>query len=152
MVNNTVNGKKIGTPAGKDDKVKFTYSSVGKRSLEKEMDAKVNEKKPEISLIDSLSVNIAIILPNIDFSCIALPLVTTSFMASSRENTPDIQAETYSPILWPNTILGFIPYFWYIYANEYSTENIAGWVYTVCDKSYFSENTKSIRLPPVSWL
>lgn len=57
MVNNTVNGKKIGTPAGKDDKIKFTYSSVGKRSLEKEMDAKVNEKKPEISLIDSLRKN-----------------------------------------------------------------------------------------------
>ncbi len=57
MVNNTVNGKKIGIAAGKDDKIKFTYSSVGKRSLEKEMDAKVNEKKPEISLIDSLRKN-----------------------------------------------------------------------------------------------
>ena len=54
MVNNTVNGKKIGTPAGKYDKVKFTYASFGKRSLEKKMDAKRNESKPEISLIDSL--------------------------------------------------------------------------------------------------
>lgn len=57
MVNNTVNGKKIGTPAGKDDKVKFTYASFGKRSLEKKMDAKRNESKPEISLIDSLRKN-----------------------------------------------------------------------------------------------
>lgn len=54
MVNNTVNGKKIGTPAGKDDKVKFTYASFGKRSFEKKMDAERNESKPEISLIDSL--------------------------------------------------------------------------------------------------
>ena len=57
MVNNTVNGKKIGTPAGKDDKVKFTYASFGKRSLEKKMDAKRNESKQEISLIDSLRKN-----------------------------------------------------------------------------------------------
>ena len=54
MVNNTVNGKKIGTPAGKYDKVKFTYASFGKRSFEKKMDAEKNESKPEISLIDSL--------------------------------------------------------------------------------------------------
>ena len=57
MVNNTVNGKKIGTSAGKEDKIKFTYASFGKRSLEKEIDAKINEKKPEISLIDSLRKN-----------------------------------------------------------------------------------------------
>ena len=57
MVNNTVNGKKIGIAAGKDDKVKFTYSSVGKRSQEKGLDAKLNAKKPEISIIDFLRQN-----------------------------------------------------------------------------------------------
>lgn len=57
MVNNTVNGKKIGTPAGKYDKVKFTYSSVGKRSQEKGLDAKLNAKNPEISIIDFLRQN-----------------------------------------------------------------------------------------------
>ena len=29
MVNNTVNGKKIGSAAGKDDKLKFTYFACG---------------------------------------------------------------------------------------------------------------------------
>ena len=52
MVNNTVNGKKIGTPAGKDDKVKFIYSSVGKRSQERGIDAKVNAEKSQIPIID----------------------------------------------------------------------------------------------------
>ena len=31
MVNNTVNGKKIGSAAGKDDKLKFTYFACGKK-------------------------------------------------------------------------------------------------------------------------
>ena len=61
MVNNTVNGKKIGSAAGKDDKLKFTYFACGKKNekeKEKEkMDAKRNESKPEISLIDSLRKN-----------------------------------------------------------------------------------------------
>lgn len=54
MVNSTVNGKKIGSAAGKDDKIKFTYSLCGKRSKEKEMDTKINKAKPVISLIESL--------------------------------------------------------------------------------------------------
>lgn len=55
MVNSTVNGKKIGEAAGKDDKVKFTYSLCGKRNpKEKGLDTKINKNKPTISLIDSL--------------------------------------------------------------------------------------------------
>lgn len=55
MVNSTVNGKKIGKAAGKDYKVKFTYSLCGKRNpKEKGLDTKINKNKPTISLIDSL--------------------------------------------------------------------------------------------------
>mgnify|MGYP000050717057 CR=1 FL=1 len=57
MVNNTVNGKKIGSAAGKDDKLKFTYFACGKKNEKEKMDAKRNESKPEISLIDSLRKN-----------------------------------------------------------------------------------------------
>ena len=31
MVNNTVNGKKIGSAAGKDDKIKFNYFALWKK-------------------------------------------------------------------------------------------------------------------------
>ena len=54
MANSTVNGKKIGSAAGKDDKVKFTYSLCGKRSIKKEMDTKINNAKPVISIIETL--------------------------------------------------------------------------------------------------
>ena len=57
MVNNTVNGKKIGSAAGKDDKLKFNYFSCGKKSEKEKMDAKINNAKPSISLIDSLREN-----------------------------------------------------------------------------------------------
>lgn len=57
MVNNTVNGKKIGSAAGKDDKLKFNYFACGKKSEKEKMDAKENKKKPSISLIDSLREN-----------------------------------------------------------------------------------------------
>ena len=57
MVNNTVNGKKIGSAAGKDDKLKFTYFACGKKNEKEKMDAKRNESKKEISLIDSLRKN-----------------------------------------------------------------------------------------------
>ena len=35
MVNSTVNGKKIGSAAGKDDKVRLDYCICGKKSKEK---------------------------------------------------------------------------------------------------------------------
>lgn len=54
MVNNTVNGKKIGVAAGKDDKVRLTYSLCGKRNTEKGIDTKINNAKPTISLIETL--------------------------------------------------------------------------------------------------
>ena len=57
MVNNTVNGKKIGKSAGKDDKLKFNYFACGKQSQEQGMDTQINEKKSSISLIDSLRKN-----------------------------------------------------------------------------------------------
>ena len=57
MVNNTVNGKKIGSAAGKDDKLKFNYFACGKKSEKEKMDAKKNKKRPSISLIDSLREN-----------------------------------------------------------------------------------------------
>ena len=45
MVNSTVNGKKIGKAAGKDDKVKFTYSLCGKRNpKEKGLDTKITKR------------------------------------------------------------------------------------------------------------
>ena len=57
MVNNTVNGKKIGNAAGTDDKVKFNYFACGKKSEKENLDAKENNAKPSISLIDSLREN-----------------------------------------------------------------------------------------------
>ena len=57
MVNNTVNGKKIGSAAGKDDKLKFNYFTCGKKSEKEKMDAKINKVKPSISLIESLREN-----------------------------------------------------------------------------------------------
>ena len=57
MVNNTVNGKKIGSAAGKDDKIKFNYFACGKKNEKERMDAKENNEKPSISLIESLREN-----------------------------------------------------------------------------------------------
>lgn len=57
MVNNTVNGKKIGSAAGKDDKLKFNYFACGKKNEKEKMDAKENKKQPSISLIESLREN-----------------------------------------------------------------------------------------------
>ena len=57
MVNNTVNGKKIGSAAGKDDKLKFNYFACGKKNEKEKMDSKVNSVKPSISLIESLREN-----------------------------------------------------------------------------------------------
>ena len=52
MVNNTVNGKKIGSAAGKDDKVKFTYFACGKKNEKEKVDAKENKDKPSISIAE----------------------------------------------------------------------------------------------------
>lgn len=52
MVNNTVNGKKIGSAAGKDDKLKFTYFACGKKNEKEKMDAMENKKKPSIRIAD----------------------------------------------------------------------------------------------------
>lgn len=57
MVNSTVNGKKIGSAAGKDDKIRLNYCICGKKSKEKGLDAKVNGAKSSISLISSLREN-----------------------------------------------------------------------------------------------
>ena len=57
MVNNTVNGKKIGCAAGIDDKLKFNYFACGKKSEKEKMDAQENKKQPSISLIQSLREN-----------------------------------------------------------------------------------------------
>ena len=57
MVNNTVNGKKIGSAAGRDDKLKFNYFACGKKSEKEKLDAKKNASRPSISLIDSLREN-----------------------------------------------------------------------------------------------
>lgn len=57
MVNSTVNGKKIGSAAGKDDKVRLDYCICGKKSKEKGLDVKINGAKPSISLISSLREN-----------------------------------------------------------------------------------------------
>ena len=57
MVNSTVNGKKIVSAAGKDDKVRLDYCICGKKSKEKGLDAKINGAKPSISLISSLREN-----------------------------------------------------------------------------------------------
>ena len=52
MVSNTVNGKRIGNAAGKDDKLKFTYFACGKKNEKEKMDAKENKDKPSISIAD----------------------------------------------------------------------------------------------------
>lgn len=57
MVNNTVNGKKIGSAAGENDKVKFNYFVCGKKNEKEKMDAKVNNSKRSISLIETLREN-----------------------------------------------------------------------------------------------
>lgn len=57
MVNNTVNGKRIGKAAGEDDKVKFNYFVCGKKNEKEKMDAKNNKNKPSISIIESLREN-----------------------------------------------------------------------------------------------
>ena len=64
MVNNTVNGKKIGSAAGKDDKLKLNYFACGKKSEKEKLDAKENKTKPSISLIESLRENGEIINEN----------------------------------------------------------------------------------------
>ena len=52
MVNNTVNGKKIGSAAGKDDKLKFTYFACGRKNEKEKMDAMENKKQPSIRIAD----------------------------------------------------------------------------------------------------
>ncbi len=52
MGNHTVNKKKIGVPAGKDDKLRFTYFCCGKQNSKTKMDAKGNKAKPSISISD----------------------------------------------------------------------------------------------------
>ena len=54
MVNNTVNGKKIGSPAGKDDKVKLTYASFGNREKGQKIEIGRYDTNP---LIDNLRKN-----------------------------------------------------------------------------------------------
>ena len=54
MVNNTVNGKKIGSAAGKDDKVKLTYASFGKREKGQKIEIGRSDTNP---LIDNLRKN-----------------------------------------------------------------------------------------------
>lgn len=64
MVNNTVNGKKIGNAAGIEDKIKFNYFACGKKSQKEKMDVKKNNTKDSISLIESLRVNGEIVNEN----------------------------------------------------------------------------------------
>ena len=52
MVNNTVNGKKIGSAAGKDDELKFTYFACGKKNEKGKMDAMENKKQPSKRIAD----------------------------------------------------------------------------------------------------
>lgn len=54
MVNNTVNGKKIGSAAGKDDKVKLTYVSFGNREKGQKIEIGRSDTNP---LIDNLRKN-----------------------------------------------------------------------------------------------
>ena len=54
MVNNTVNGKKIGSAAGKDDKVKLTYASFGNREKGQKIEIGRYDTNP---LIDNLRKN-----------------------------------------------------------------------------------------------
>lgn len=52
MVNNTVNGKKIGSAAGEDDRLKFNYFACGKKSEKEKMDSMENKKQPSIRIAD----------------------------------------------------------------------------------------------------
>ena len=67
MVNNTVNGKKIGSAAGIEDKIKFNYFACGKKNEKEKIDAKSNNVKPSISLIESLRENGEIINENSEY-------------------------------------------------------------------------------------
>ncbi len=70
MVNNTVNGKKIGNAAGVEDKIKFNYFACGKKSEKEKIDSKTNKAKPSIALIDSLRENGEIINENSEYVAI----------------------------------------------------------------------------------
>ena len=88
MVNSTVNGKKLGSAAGKDDKIKFTYTLCGKRSKEQKMDTKVNKKQPAISLIESLREDGQIIEENDEYVSIkAYPGLNPNKEVHSEELT-----------------------------------------------------------------
>lgn len=68
MVNSTVNGKKIGDGAGKDDKITLTYYAMGKEpDQKKKMGVMENKKQPSISLIESLRKNGQIIEETSEF-------------------------------------------------------------------------------------
>ena len=54
MVNNTVNGKKIGSAAGKDDEIKFTYFACGKKNEKEKMYAMKNKEQSSIYIADFL--------------------------------------------------------------------------------------------------
>ena len=50
MVNNTVNGKKIGSAAGKDDELKFTYFACGKKNEKEKEKVDAMENKEQASM------------------------------------------------------------------------------------------------------
>ena len=53
MVNNTVNGKKIGSAAGKDDKLKFNYFSCGKKNEKEKIEADLSNAKSDYEILKS---------------------------------------------------------------------------------------------------
>ena len=66
--------------------------------------------------------------------------MATSFNASSKLNTPAIQALTNSPILCPIVATGFIPQLISNIDNEYSIVKIAG-----CVKNVFFKDSKKVN-------
>lgn len=70
--------------------------------------------------------------------CIRRPRAATMCSASSSENTPDRQAATYSPRLWPSISAGCTPQLIHQRAIAYSTANSAGCAYAMRNSRSFA--------------
>ena len=66
-------------------------------------------------------------------------VAATNRSPSCKENTPDKQAATYSPILWPIMAYGLMPQCINNFARAYSNINKTGWVISVWLRSDLSE-------------
>ena len=82
----------------------------------------------KILSISSVVANTETIPPPWGIDCMRRPLAAINFNPSSKLKTPATQAATYSPTLWPITILGWTPQDFHNSNRAYSTAKRIGWV------------------------